>query len=121
MDRRKTEAELEERTVQKYAIRVYKDLQRMSDKAGPEEDWTTRGLDLFGEAMGDLLRILEAVETGVEVDSCPRAMYQASLENKGRQAGREQNGTRVGAAEMCTQGLNIPQKVHKHAEEGEDR
>jgi len=33
----------------------------------------------FGEAMGDLLRILDAVESRVEVDNFPRAMFQASL------------------------------------------
>ena len=37
----------------------------MTDKAGPEEDWTARGIE-FGEAMGELLQILEGVETGVE-------------------------------------------------------
>ena len=35
MDRRKTKAETEERSVQDYAIRVYKDLQHIKDKAGP--------------------------------------------------------------------------------------
>jgi hypothetical protein len=35
----------------------------MANKAGPEEDWKTRALE-FGEAMGDLLRVLEGVETG---------------------------------------------------------
>ncbi len=38
MDRRKTKAETEERSVQDCAIRVYKDLQHMADKAGPKED-----------------------------------------------------------------------------------
>ena len=79
MDRRKTKAEIEERSMHDCAIRVYKNLQHMTDKAGPEEDWTTRGIE-FGEAMGDLLRILEAVETGVEADDFPRAMYHASIE-----------------------------------------
>jgi hypothetical protein len=54
MDRRKTKAETEERSVQDCAIRVYKNLQHMTDKAGPEEDWTTRGIEL-GEAMGELM------------------------------------------------------------------
>ena len=45
----------------------------MTDKAGPEEDWTARGIE-FGEAMGELLRILEVVETRVEADEFPRAM-----------------------------------------------
>ena len=30
--------------------------------------------------MGDLLRIMEAVDTGVDVETFPRAMFQASLE-----------------------------------------
>ncbi len=30
--------------------------------------------------MGYLLRILEAVDTGVDVENYPRAMFQASLE-----------------------------------------
>jgi hypothetical protein len=44
MDRRKTKAETEERSVQDCAIRVFKDLQHMTDKARPEEDWTARGI-----------------------------------------------------------------------------
>jgi hypothetical protein len=81
MDGRKTKAETEERSVQDCAIRVYKNLQIMTDKAGPEEDLATRGIE-FGEAMGELLRILEAVETGVDADDFPRAMYQAPIEKK---------------------------------------
>jgi hypothetical protein len=38
MGRRKTKAKTEERSVQDCATRVYKDLQHMTDKAGPEED-----------------------------------------------------------------------------------
>ena len=30
--------------------------------------------------MGELLRILEGVDTGVDADKFPRAMYQASIE-----------------------------------------
>jgi hypothetical protein len=38
MDRRKTKAETEERSVQDCAIRVNKDLQHLANRAGPEED-----------------------------------------------------------------------------------
>ncbi len=66
MDRRKTKAETEERSIQDCAIRVYKDLQHMTDKAGPDEGWKARALE-FGEAMGDLLRVLEGVDSGVKL------------------------------------------------------
>ncbi len=89
MDKRKTKAEIEKRSVQECAIRVFKDLQQMTDKAGPNEDWTTRSIE-FGEAMGDLIRLLEAVETGVEVENYPRAAYQASLEKHEQQGERDQ-------------------------------
>jgi len=105
--RRKTKAETEERSVQDCAIRVYKNLQLMTDKAGPEEDWTTRGIE-FGEAMGELLRILEAVETGVEADDYPRAMYQASIEKAGQREMRRQEERQEGAGERAERGQGQP-------------
>ncbi len=60
----------------------------MADKDGPEEGWTTRGIE-FGEAMGELLRLLEGVEIGVEVDDFPRAMYHASFEKTSQQTRNE--------------------------------
>ena len=68
------------------AIRVFKDLHHMIDKAGPEEDSTARGIE-FGEAMGDVQRIMEGVETGVGAGDFPRAMYQASLGKACQHAG----------------------------------
>ena len=59
---KENEGETEERSMQDCAIRVFKNLHHMSDKAGPEEDWTARGIK-FGEAMGELMRIMESVET----------------------------------------------------------
>jgi len=70
----------------------------MTDKAGPEEDWTARGIE-FGEAMGELLRILEGVETCVESDDFPRAMYQASIEKTGQREARRQELNQEAARE----------------------
>jgi len=61
----------------------------MTDRAGPEEDWTARGVE-FGETMGDLLRILEAMETGVEADDYPREMYQASIQRTDQREAQRQ-------------------------------
>jgi hypothetical protein len=103
MDRRKTKAETKERSVQDCVIRVYKNLQIMTDKAGPEEDWATRGIE-FGEAMGELLRILEAMETGVDADDFPRAMYQASIEKKDQRETRGRESRQEEAREQTDQG-----------------
>jgi hypothetical protein len=73
-DKRKTKAETEERLVHECAIRVFKGLNCMAARKSTDEDWRNWGRS-FGEAMGDLLRIMEAVETGVDVENYPRAMF----------------------------------------------
>jgi hypothetical protein len=109
MDRRKTKAETEERSAQDCVIRVYKNLQIMADKAGPEEEWATRGIE-FGEAMGDLLRIMEAVETGVEADDYPRAMYQASIEKKDQREAKGQESSQEEARERADHDQGNPRE-----------
>ncbi len=59
-DKRKTKVGTEERSVQDYAIRVFKGLQCMTTRADTEEVWRNWGRS-FGEAMGNLLRVLEMV------------------------------------------------------------
>ncbi len=54
----------------------------------------------FGEAMGDLIQILEAVESGLDVENYSRVTYQASQEKKTHQEERDQGETRE--AEMRT-------------------
>ena len=81
----------------------------MADKAGPEEDWTTRGIE-FGEAMGDLLRILEAVETGVEADDYPRAMHQASIEKTNQWETRGPESRQEEARERTDHGQGKPRE-----------
>jgi len=101
--------------VQNCAIRVYKDLQHMTDKAGPEEDWTARGIE-FGEAMGDLLRILEGVKTRVVADDFPRAMYQASMEKAGQQEERRQAEKQEEATEHERHGQGKPRDGNNRGE-----
>ena len=60
-------------------IKVLKGFNCMTSKTRTKEDRKNWGRS-FGEAMGDLLRILEAVDTGVDGETFPRAMFQASLE-----------------------------------------
>ena len=48
-------------------------------KTGSEEWWRKCGIGM-GDAMKDLLWILEAVDTGVDMENYPRAMFQASVE-----------------------------------------
>jgi len=115
MGRRKTKAKTEERSVQDGAIRVYKDMHHMTDKAGPEEDWTTRGIE-FGEVMGELLRILEGVETWVEADDFPRAMYQASIEKTGQREARRQELNQEEAREHERRRQGNPQEGIGHGE-----
>ena len=98
------------------AIRVYKSMQHMTDKAGPEEDWTTRGIE-FGETMGELLRILEAVETGVEADDFPRAMYQASIEKTGQRETRRQEVRQEEAREQMGRGHGNPREGNGQGED----
>jgi len=118
MDRGKTKAEAEERSVQYCAIRVFKNLQHMTDKAGPKEEWTARGIE-FGEAMGELLRILEGVKTGVEADDFPRAMYQASIEKKGQRETRRHEVRQEEASEQMRRGHGNPQGGNGHGEDVE--
>ncbi len=75
----------------------------MTDKAGPEEDWATRGIE-FGEAMGELLRILEALETRVEAEDFPRAMYQTSIEKTDQRETRRQEMMQEKAREQTERG-----------------
>ncbi len=120
MDRRKTKAETEERSVQDCAIRVFKDLQHMANKAGPEEVWKARALEL-GEAMGDLLRVLEGVELGVEVDDFPRAMYQASLEKLEQRENRHTEQRQEETTEHNTHGEGRPQQENNMSEAARGR
>jgi len=78
-DKRKTNAETEELPAQECAIRVFKGLNGMTSRTRTDEDWRNWGRS-FGKGMGGLLKILEAVETGVDVENYPRAMFQDSLE-----------------------------------------
>jgi hypothetical protein len=55
--------------------------------------------------MGDLLRILDAVESRVEVDNFPRAMFQASLAIAGQQA--DQLGRRAHEGELAEEGARV--------------
>ncbi len=64
----------EERSVQEYTVRVLKGIRCLVYKTGSEEWWRKCGLGM-GDAMRDLLWILEAVETGVDTENYPRAMY----------------------------------------------
>ena len=88
----------------------------MTDNAGPDEDWTARGLE-FGEAMGKLLRILERVEIGVEADDFPRAMYHASIETTGEQEARRQELNQEEAREHERRGHGNPQEGINHGED----
>jgi hypothetical protein len=67
--------------------------------------------------MGDLLRILEGVEMGVEVDDFPWAMYQTSLEKTVQQTGREQAETQEEAIEQERHGQSDPQNGNNRTEE----
>ena len=58
--------------------------------------------------MGELLRILEAVETGVEADDFPRDMYQASIEKTGQRETREQEMGQEEARERTERGHGNP-------------
>jgi hypothetical protein len=87
----------------------------MTHKAGPEGDWTARGIELR-KSMGDLVRIPEGVETLVEDGNFPRAMYHASLVKTGQHAGRDQTETQEEATEQERHGQGIPQDGHNREE-----
>ena len=58
--------------------------------------------------MGELLRILEAVETGVEADDFPRAMYQASIEKTCQRETRRLEMRQEEAREQTERGHGNP-------------
>ena len=58
--------------------------------------------------MGELLRILEAVETGVEADDFPRVMYHASIEKTDQRETRRHEMRQEEAREQTERGHGNP-------------
>ena len=48
-------------------------------KDGDAEEWKRRAWS-FGEAMKNLIWLMETLDTGVDIENFPRTLYQGSLE-----------------------------------------
>ncbi len=78
-DRRKTKADTEERALQEKLTGIFRSLKEMILVDGDEEEWKRRAWN-FGDALKDLIWLLENVDTRIDVANFPRALYQGSIE-----------------------------------------
>ena len=73
-DRRKTKADTEERALQEKLARIFRSLKEMILLDGDAEEWKRRAWG-FGEALKDLVWLLDTVDTRVDMAAFPRTLY----------------------------------------------